>query len=187
MSQALARLIEQPTGPHFRAAWRAVRKTGRKLEFARLQAWLSAGRLNEVRTELAVLPQWLKLSPRVHELAALAAERAGDARDAEIEQFLFRVCTQGILASGDGSLDRPYLAVQLEDEAVLLAILGREAFSQALVAVGSRMLDAVLCRDGSEVFFDVTHLVVAAPRKVRRLVGAPGSRKKLPRLQQKVG
>lgn len=188
MSQALARFVEQPTGPHFRAAWNGVRKTRRKIEFPRLQAWLAEGRIDEVRTELGSLPQWLKLSPRVHEVSALAAEQAGDANDAEIERFLFTVCVQGILASGDGSVDHPYLAVQLEDESVVLALLGRDPFSQALVSVGNRLLDVILCRDGREVCFDVTHALPAVPNTVQPAVKSSAVRRgKLAKEVQKVG
>jgi hypothetical protein len=181
MSQALARFVEQPSGPHFRAAWCSVRKTRRKLEFARLQAWLAAGRIDEVRTELSSLPQWLKLSPRVHELAALAAEQAGDENDAEIERFLFTICVQGILASGDGSVDHPYVAVQLEDETVLLSLLGRDSFSQAVVPVGNRLLDVVLCRDGSEVCFDVTHAMATSFHRVM-----PAAKPRTTKLRDKI-
>jgi hypothetical protein len=169
MSKALARFLEEPTGPHFVSAWRSVTKSGRRVDFVALKALLAHGQAGEVREHLDSLPQWLRLSPRVQELAALAAEMAADAEEAELARFLFATCLEGILAAGDGSVEHPYVAVQPADEQPILAILGREAASQALVENRGRMLDVVLCRDGGEVCFDVTHSVRPArlrPKKV---------------------
>ena len=165
MSRALARFLEEPTGPHFLAAWRSVTKSGRQVDFAALRKLLDAGRVREVRDYLDDLPRWLKLSPRVQELAVLAAEKAGEKNDVRIARFLFASCIEGILAAGDGSQEHPYLAVLPADEAALLSVLGREAVSQALVESRGRMLDVVFCRDGGEVCFDVTHAMRPAKLK----------------------
>lgn len=159
MSPTIARFLDEPTGPHFQAAWRSVTKTGRKVDFPRLTALLADGGAHEVLEELSSLPLWLRLSPRVHDLAARAAELTAQSDDAEVERYLFSRCAAGILASGDGCPDSPYLAVQAADEAVILAILGREPLSQAVIEARDRILDVVICRDGGEVCFDVTHLL----------------------------
>ncbi len=165
MSRPLARFLEEPTGPHFLSAWRSVTKSGRRVDFAALQKLLAAGEAREVQDYLDALPRWLRLSPRVQELAALAAEMSADEEEAAVAKFLFATCIEGILAAGDGSPEHPYVAVQPADEQPILAILGREIASQALVENRGRLLDVVLCRDGGEVCFDVTHTL--RPAKLR--------------------
>ncbi len=165
MTQAIARFLEEPTGRHFVSAWRSVTKSGRRVDFVALRQLLAQGKPAEVRDYLESLPRWLRLSPRVQELSALAAEMIADDDEAELARFMFATCLEGILAAGDGSADHPYLAVQPADEQAVLAVLGREAASQALVENQGRLLDVILCRDGGEVCFDVTHTVRPARRR----------------------
>lgn len=176
MSKALARFLEEPTGQHFVSAWRSVTKSGRRVDFAALRTLLADGQAGEVREYLDSLPRWLRLSPRVQELAALAAELSADAEEAELARFLFATCLEGILAAGDGSAEHPYVAVQPADEQAVLAVLGREAASQALVENRGRMLDVVLCRDGGEVCFDVSHTARPARLRPKRVLSRARSK-----------
>ena len=159
MRQAIARFLEEPTGRRFLTAWKSLTKSRKQVDFARLRTLLSQGKTQSVRDYLEALPQWLRLSPRVQELAVLVAEMEHDPDEAELSRFLFATCLEGILAAGDGSPENPYLAVQPADEAAVLAVLGREPASQALVESKGRCLDVILCRDGGEVCFDVTHIL----------------------------
>ena len=105
-----------------------------------------------------LMPAW-SLSPRLHFYAALAAERLGDAELADLERFVFQACLEGLLATGEGTADSPYLITYLSDEYDLLTALGLEPRSQSLVDRRGLLCDVVKCLDGEEVWFELTGLV----------------------------
>src|SRR5262245_6100057 len=76
-----------------------------------------------------LMPGWL-LSPRVHLLAALAAEKSGNAANAELERNVVRACLRGLLQSGDGTPQRPYLITHITDEYDLLEHFGKRPTEQ---------------------------------------------------------
>lgn len=99
------------------------------------------------------------LSPRVHYLAAVAAEELGDAETAELERFTFQACLEGILATGHGTAESPYLITYVSDEYDVAVALGLEPRSQALVEQPGCLCDVVKCLDGEELWFELTGLV----------------------------
>jgi hypothetical protein len=115
------------------------------------------------RTE-ELAPVWA-LSPRLHYLAALAAEELGDAETAALERFTFQACLEGILSTGDGSPESPYLITYVSDEYDVAAALGLEPRSQSLVEQPGYLCDVVKCLDGEEVWFELTgcHGLARAP------------------------
>ncbi|HEY2251544.1 MAG TPA: hypothetical protein VGH74_10810 [Planctomycetaceae bacterium] len=98
----------------------------------------------------------LLLSPRAHLLIAAVAEKSGDDKLAGMEQFVAAACVQGILATGDGSKNSPYLVCRSSDEYDVLEYLGKEFRSQALVEDGDRHFDSMECKCGAEIWFDIT-------------------------------
>jgi hypothetical protein len=123
----------------------------------------------EVQTRLKAAMPNLLLSPRAHLLASRAAERLGDARTAEKERSLIAACFKGILSTGDGSREKPYLVTRVSDEYDVLGYLKKRSKQQAIVRVGDKQLDRFDCTDGSVCCFDVTEvfgsLMRRAPQK----------------------
>jgi hypothetical protein len=102
----------------------------------------------------------------VHYLAAEAAEALRDLPTVELERSLFVLTLQGLLATGDGTRDNPYIVCHASDEYDVLVALGREPAGQALEEHDDRLFDVLTCDDGREVWFDVTAILRRpAPRR----------------------
>ena len=114
---------------------------------------------------LDALPPSKVLSPRIHYLAAEAAEALGQAEDVELERSLFVLTLQGLLATGDGTRANPYIVCHPTDEYDILAALSHEAAGQSLAEHEGRLCDVLLCTNGREVCFDVTDLLVRTPSR----------------------
>ena len=119
----------------------------------------SAGKFSTLLARVDDLqPAWA-LSPRVHFLAAIAAEETGATEIAELERFTFQACLEGILATGDGTAEAPYLITYLSDEYDVLAALGLEPRAQVLVEQRGLLCDVARCLDGEEVWFELTDIL----------------------------
>jgi hypothetical protein len=105
----------------------------------------------------AMMPGWL-LSPGLHSTLAYAHDKQGQTEDAEREAYLAAAVLDGILKTGDGSQERPYLVLQISDEYEVLHHLQKKPLRQAAISQGDRALDQQACEDGSAVWFDVTTL-----------------------------
>src|SRR4051794_30704824 len=62
----------------------------------------------------------LLLSPRAHLLLALTAQKLGKEEEAEMEYFIFERCLEGIVGTGNGTEQKPYLVLRTSDEYDLL-------------------------------------------------------------------
>jgi Domain of unknown function (DUF4919) len=98
----------------------------------------------------------LLLSPRLHLLAALAERKLGRDENADIELSIYEQCLAGILSTGDGSQESPYLVLRTSDIYDVLDHLDKEFGEQSLVHRGERSFDVMRCQDGSEYWFDIT-------------------------------
>ncbi|MGY8769715.1 MAG: hypothetical protein ACKVH8_14955 [Pirellulales bacterium] len=95
-------------------------------------------------------------SPSLHFFAAMAAEKMGQYSEAETEAFLVESMFQGLLSTGDGTLENPYLITQLTDELDILSFKNLEKISQRLIGTAAGTIDAVTCDDHSTVHFDLS-------------------------------
>lgn len=126
------------------------------------------GRLEAARQKFAeAMPNFL-LSPRAHRYLATAARKAGDLDTAKKEIVIARKCIEGILATGDGSREKPYLVTRVQDEYDVLPHLNREKDSQGLVLDDGRSYDVIQCKDGSEVWFDITEVFECLKRRFKK-------------------
>ena len=96
------------------------------------------------------------LNPRVHKFLAFAFGQQGDKEKAQIEYQIANVCLEGILSTGTGAEDKPYLVLHVEDEYDVLRHLEKKPVRQALTGSNERKCDVFECEDGSAVWFDVT-------------------------------
>lgn len=94
-------------------------------------------------------------SPSAHAVLAAAYEGLGDRVRAERERRTSRLALSSVLATGDGSADRPWSVLRISDEYDVLRAQGRTSREQWLVTRQGQDLDHHLCDDGSEAWFDI--------------------------------
>lgn len=186
MQRQLAAFVEQPCKATYLAARDAVLSASPlplvTADMANLDLLLEREEYQSLVERLDALPPSKVLSPRIHFLAAEAAEALGQVADVELERSLFVLTLQGLLATGDGTRGNPYIVCHPSDEHDVLAAIGHEAAGQSLVEHEGRLCDVLRCSDGREVWFDVTDLLVRRGwkklsiarrrRKVRRTLRA---------------
>lgn len=160
MQRQLTAFVEQPSRKTFLAVREAVLEAAplplAATDLADLERMLDSRRFQKVLDRIDALPPSKLLSPRVHALAAEAAEALGDAESGEIERFLFVLCLRGLLATGDGSPAQPYIVCHPTDEYDVLVALDLEAAGQSLVEFEGKRCDVLVCTSGREVWFDVS-------------------------------
>lgn len=98
----------------------------------------------------------LRLSPDGHMLAAFVARELADQKLFEAEQRLSAACIKGILDTGDGTKDRPYVVSVVSDENISLRVLEKEMTSQQLDRDGDRFLDVIETTDEEQLYFDIS-------------------------------
>jgi hypothetical protein len=159
----LKAFVEQPSKATFLAARDAVLQefpspvaAGQIAELDRL---LEEEDYQTLVDQLDALPPSKVLSPRIHFLAAEAADALGHPADTELERCLFVITLQGLLATGDGTKANPYIVCHASDEHDILDALGREPSRQAIAEIGGRVCDVLRCTDGREIWFDVTEVI----------------------------
>ena len=111
------------------------------------------------RRVLAIATQsmanWI-LNPGVHFVAAQAFHELGDVERAEREAETGRALLGGLLMTGDGSAERPYIVLRAADEYDVLASMGLRCRAHQVAYREGRAYDALACDDGRDVWFDVS-------------------------------
>lgn len=108
----------------------------------------------------------LLLSGEAHFIVALAHDKLGRDDLCKMEKFLAFRCVSGILGSGDGSRERPYLVTSTADEYDALNALSKQPRGQSLHREeDGRALDRQQV-DGGDVWFDVTAPLAALDRRL---------------------
>jgi hypothetical protein len=102
---------------------------------------LSEGRFDSIRTLARQWSRYFALSVHFHRLAAIAALEMGDADDAELERFAAEACLEGVLKSGDGSAERPYVIAHRADAQEVLAKLKFKPIRQKCVQTDQARCD----------------------------------------------
>jgi hypothetical protein len=187
MQRQLAAFVELPCKATFLAARDAVLRHSPlplvAADFAELDRLLDQSEHEVLLDRLDALPASKVLSPRVHFLAAEAADALGEAADVELERSLFVLTLQGLLTTGDGTQGNPYIVCHSTDEYDILAALGHEPAGQSLAEHEGRLCDVLICADGREVWFDVTDLLTR-PRPLRKVAKR---RRRMPRRLVRTG
>jgi hypothetical protein len=169
MQRQFTQFVESPSRENYLAVRRAVLRLTplpiEAMQLAELLRLLDDGSYQEVADRIELLPPSKALSPRVHFLAAEAADGLGDTAASELERFLFVLCLKGLLATGDGTQAAPYSVCHASDEYDLLEVCGHELAAQTLVEHEGRLCDMVTCTDGRRIWFDVTALLIPPRRK----------------------
>jgi hypothetical protein len=113
-------------------------------------------RFARIRTELHVLSQAMFFNPGIHNVLSMACLALAQHKEAASELSIATALMKGILASGDGSEERPWLVLYIDDEYDILEHFKKEPVSQALVPREKTWCDRMECRDGSIIWFDVS-------------------------------
>ncbi|PHS12467.1 MAG: hypothetical protein COA78_08320 [Blastopirellula sp.] len=95
-------------------------------------------------------------SPSLHFFASMAAEKMGQTSEAETEAFLIESMFQGLLSTGNGTLEHPYLITQLTDQHDILSFKSLQKVSQRLIGTAAGTMDAITCDDHSTLHFDLS-------------------------------
>ncbi|HSQ61464.1 MAG TPA: DUF4919 domain-containing protein [Acidobacteriota bacterium] len=111
---------------------------------------------------------WL-LNPGIHFLASQAFSELGDEERAEREAETGRALLGGILMTGDGSPEHPYLVLRSADEYDVLARMGLRCRAHQVAYRSGRAFDALACDDGRDVWFDVTAPAVPGQARSARI------------------
>ena len=101
------------------------------------------------------MPNWI-LNPGIHFVAAQAFRELGDTERAESEAETGRALLGGLLMTGDGSPERPYIVLRAADEYDVLASMGLRCRAHQVAYRSGRAYDALACDDGRDVWIDVS-------------------------------
>ncbi len=170
--ELFAKFIEKPGKETYLAVFKAVTEAesynGYSMELEDVAGLVKGKKFKEAQGRLEKAMPNLLLSPRAHLWAALAAEGLREEEKAKAEREAAQKCIQGMLATGDGSPEKPYLVTRVSDEYDLLRHLNKERNVQKLRHKDGKAFDVMQCADGSEVWFDIT---VVFGSMVKRLKG----------------
>lgn len=98
------------------------------------------------------------ISPGAHLRLSIAFHQLGRLEEAQRERAIGMRCLEGILSTGDGSLEHPFLVTRTSDEYDVILAQGQRFAQQVLVRQGTRHLDRIILESGSELYFDVTEI-----------------------------
>ena len=158
--ELFAKFLEKPGRETYLAVFKAVTEAESydpySMELNGAWDLIKERKFKEAQEKLEKAMPNLLLSPRAHSMAAMAAEGLDDAAKAKAEREAAAKCLDGMLATGDGSPDKPYLVTRVSDEYDLLRHLKKARTSQGLRHKGGKAFDVMSCADGTEVWFDIT-------------------------------
>lgn len=169
MQEVFFAFVADPTADHYLAVRRAVvahpdyDPYGDALRH--LRDAYEAGEYARVRELFAEQVPTLLLSGEAHFIVALAHDKLGEDDLCRMEKFLAFRCVSGILGTGDGSRERPYLVTSTADEYDALNALSKSSTMQSLHREDGRVLDRQQV-DGGDVWFDVTDAFAAMERRL---------------------
>lgn len=156
----LQQYLVEPTPERFLDLRAAVAElpTFAPYSFSQRAIWplFEEDRFEEAKSLLeAALPGWI-LNPGIHQMLSFAWHKLGQEDAAQYELAVAVALLNGILSTGDGSRDRPYLVLYPADEYDLLAYLEKRSTGQALEKLENKHYDCQTCDDGTEIWFDVS-------------------------------
>lgn len=127
---------------------------------------LGAGNLEKAEQTLRSGMPNLLLSPTAHLLLSFILHKQGDEQGAEMERYIGMACSEAMTQSGDGTQENPYQVLRTSDEYDLLRYLEKEFASQGLVEKNGRFYDSMTCRDGEEIWFEITEMYAKLAQKM---------------------
>lgn len=121
-------------------------------------ALIEEGKYEEGLSRLmSMMNSWF-LNPGIHLLVSRAHLKMENEENARVELALAKLFLKGILSTGDGSEEHPYLVMRVADEYDILRFFEKKLRIQCLIEEGGKNFDRLECEDGSHIWFDVTLL-----------------------------
>lgn len=171
MSEPFFEFLREPNRESFLAARRAVLEDPSYQPYSTdledLDALIEQEDYQGVLDRMPQLVPNLVLSPRLHLMLAYTQRRLGNTDAADMEGAIARTCADGILMTGKGTAENPWLVLRTSDEYDVLMFIDKKMERQALVRKDGKALDRLMCEDGSEVWFDVTDAMGALNKQMR--------------------
>ncbi|MCL2541418.1 MAG: DUF4919 domain-containing protein [Nocardioidaceae bacterium] len=156
--------LREPTDEHRRAVRDALASRGNydpELAVDRLAApYVHNEAYADLVLRLLDLMPGAMLSPLTHRLLGDAYEHLGDMDAARRQRTLADLAVGAVLASGDGTAERPWAVLRVSDEHDAAEEVGRSSQHVRYEEADGRLLDVHECDDGSLVWFDVSLLQV---------------------------
>ena len=134
-------------------------------KFELIEELVVDNRFDDAAEQLGQAMPNLILSPRAHLLSALVARKRGDSQSEQTAFKIAAACCQGIISTGEGNRDAPYIVTRTSDEYDVLQFLDKEFKRQTLKLDGQRRFDVMESTDGLEFWFDITEAVIQACRE----------------------
>lgn len=155
-----AAFLKKPTRENYLRVYKTVTSHPKYAPYSRdlddVSKLLGQKKYQEALKKLDAAMPNLLLSPRAHKYAGSAASGAGDAERGKKEFSIASQCIKGILSTGDGSEEKPYLVTRVSDEYDVLRHLKKATQIQGLIFKDGKSYDRIQCTDGSGVWFDIT-------------------------------
>jgi len=154
--------VKEPTKANYLRVHRAVTTAETyqpySMDLEDVDKLVEDGKFEEARSRLKKAMPGLILCPKAHALASRVARALGDTATADKEAPLAKKCIEGILSTGDGNPERPYMITRVSDEYDVLRHLKKTVAQQGVMNKDGKTLDRMQCDDGTEYCFDVTVL-----------------------------
>ncbi|MEI7058898.1 DUF4919 domain-containing protein [Nocardioides sp. CCNWLW239] len=129
------------------------------LDLDEVDRLLAEGSYAAAAAELQRVMPGAIFSPAAHLRMATVMERTGDVRSAARERRVARAALRSIRSTGDGSEQRPWSVLRINDEYDMLRALGKTPVRQSLLRSHGRDIDRHETADGDVYHFDATQLV----------------------------
>jgi len=124
-----------------------------------LAQWCEVGRYESMFEQTQQMPYSWVMSPSAHLYSAIAAEQMQQWDDAEIERFLTETMLQGLLSTGDGSLQQPFRVTYLSDCQDILAFFSADVLSRRTIRTDIGLLEVATTTENEDICFQPTSIV----------------------------
>lgn len=162
LHELMTRFLQEPSTDTFATLRSAVVEDPRWHPYAgdieALQSLLKEERWAEIAGRFQAAMPSLMLCPEAHLIAAEGARRCGDEQGGALLLHIANQLLRAILATGDGSVERPYLVTNVSDQYLVLWAQSATFSKQRLDRRGDRRVDRFTCEDAAEVCFDITDM-----------------------------
>jgi len=160
MEELLLQFVQEPNAENFLALRKSLIESEHydpySDEMNSVDSLIEQQKWSEAREVLGAAMPNLILSPRAHLAMSFITGKLGEEMAQKMESFLASACCQGIVESGDGTQESPFLVTRTSDEYDVLAYLQKEFAGQSLVNGDEKTFDVVKCSDGTEYWFDIS-------------------------------
>jgi hypothetical protein len=162
VEQLFKRLLEEPTFENFISLRDGISASQRydpySSDLGLMQAKIFEGDFAGATWVFSSVFPNLLLSPAANMWMSIAAEKLGRKDDSEWSCNLGLFLIRCMMKTGDGSANKPFVVLRVEDEYDLLMALKKDRAAQFLLFNNEtlRVLDRIVCTDESEVYFDIT-------------------------------